>query len=405
MRHDTIHPLMMSISIRKFSATLCMLLCAIGLLAQTEDVAEDEDDDIKSYIDVSKLKKEKLQLGKNAPAIDVAVEPREGDAFAYLPQPGKTAGARHAAQLSLGFTVFNNGTKKLLWEKVVYKYTYNGVAVTKSFITADKKELAVKPAQSAYWQNNRTYHVAGDVLFFEEPLPQTLTVELFFKDYAKPVVITKPLKPYTPAFRLPFKAEDLEEGEFIAGEATHGGNQQVYAYDLTIVGGKNGHLKAKKTDSNPPANSDARVYAKRVYAIADGEIVAVRNDQPENSRPGEKDGGKANEVVVRHGGLIMKYEHFKTGSINPALHEGAKVKAGDFLGLAGNSGRSSGPHLHICVFHIDGSASPLLFSNGYVTGRADYGKPGQPSTWIPLSGLGLPTEKSIVWPGESPPLK
>lgn len=160
-----------------------------------------------------------------------------------------------------------------------------------------------------------------------------------------------------------------------------------------------------KPKTSPETNENVRAYGKRIYAIADGEIVDTRNNEVENSKPGKKDGGKANEVVIRHGDLIIKYEHFQTGSINPALFRaGAKVKVGDFLGLAGNSGRSSGPHLHICVFHTDGSSSPLLFTNGYVTSRQAYSKNTPSSAWIPLNSRGIPTERSLIWPGDASPL-
>jgi murein DD-endopeptidase MepM/ murein hydrolase activator NlpD len=363
-----------------------------------EDVTEDEEDDIKAYIDERKIRKEKLQLGKNAPPVDIALEPREGDAIAYFPQVSDKPNAT-AAQVSIGFTIFNNGTKKITLEKVVYKYNDNGKGITKTFETGGEKGVNVKPGQSGYWQNKRGYHEPGDVLFFDGQVPSSITAELYFADYAKPVIISKPLVKYTPAFRLPFKAEDLEEGEYWTGAASHGGKQQVFAYDLSVVGGKNGRLQGKKEPDGPQTNENVRVYGKRIYAMADGEIVAVRNDQPDNSRPGVKDSGKPNEVVIRHGDFIMKYEHFIKGSISASLRVGTKVKAGDFLGQAGNSGNASGPHLHICVYRVDGTSSPLLFSNGFVLNRQSFSKTTNSSDWIPLKGRGLPTEKSLIWPG------
>jgi murein DD-endopeptidase MepM/ murein hydrolase activator NlpD len=368
----------------------------VSLCQSSDDITEDEEDDIKSYIDESKIKKEKLQSGKNAPTIDIAVEPREGDALAYFPQPGNNA------QVSIGFTIFNNGAKKITLEKVVYKYNYKGKPVTKTFDAKGEKGINIKPGQSGYWQNKRGYHEPGDVLFFEGTVPSTITAELYFSDYTKPVVITKQLVKYATAFRLPFKVEDLEEGEYWAGAASHGGKQQVFAYDLMVVGGKNGRLQGKKDPEGPQANANVRVYGKRVYAMADGEIVAIRNDQPENSKPGVKDSEKPNEVVIRHGDFIMKYEHFIAGSVPSKLKIGDKVKTGDLIGQAGNSGNASGPHLHVCVYHVDGTSSPLLFSNGYVLNRQAYSKTTKPSDWTPLDGNGLTTEKCLIWPGDMP---
>src|SRR5690349_5961513 len=98
---------------RKTFLFFLFFIAAIISFAQgSEDISEDDEDDIKSYIDETKIRKEKLLLGKNAPPIDVALEPKEGDAIAYFPQPGKTPGT-DAAQVSIGFTIFNNGPKKL----------------------------------------------------------------------------------------------------------------------------------------------------------------------------------------------------------------------------------------------------------------------------------------------------
>jgi murein DD-endopeptidase MepM/ murein hydrolase activator NlpD len=48
-------------------------------------------------------------------------------------------------------------------------------------------------------------------------------------------------------------------------------------------------------------------------------------------------------VVVDHGnGLQTRYGHLSR--VN--CHIGQRVKAGDVIGFTGNTGRSSGPHLH-----------------------------------------------------------
>ena len=58
------------------------------------------------------------------------------------------------------------------------------------------------------------------------------------------------------------------------------------------------------------------------------------------------DGGYGNLVIVRHyNGLETYYAHLK--KIN--VYANQKVKAGDFLGLGGSTGRSTGPHLHFEV--------------------------------------------------------
>lgn len=97
-------------------------------------------------------------------------------------------------------------------------------------------------------------------------------------------------------------------------------------------------------------------------AVADGMVVAVKDSIPENI-PGENSravpitletvGG--NHVIVDIGnGRYAFYAHLKPGS--PRVGVGQRVKRGDVLGLVGNSGNSTEPHLH---FHIADANSPL----------------------------------------------
>jgi murein DD-endopeptidase MepM/ murein hydrolase activator NlpD len=67
------------------------------------------------------------------------------------------------------------------------------------------------------------------------------------------------------------------------------------------------------------------------------------------------DGGFGNLVVVRHyNGLETFYAHLSKISVVPDQ----EVKAGDLLGLGGNTGRSFGAHLHFEVRFFDSSINP-----------------------------------------------
>lgn len=55
-------------------------------------------------------------------------------------------------------------------------------------------------------------------------------------------------------------------------------------------------------------------------------------------------GGYGYYVVIRHdNGLETVYGHLKRFTVKP----GQRVKAGEVIGLGGNTGRSTGPHLHL----------------------------------------------------------
>jgi murein DD-endopeptidase MepM/ murein hydrolase activator NlpD len=105
---------------------------------------------------------------------------------------------------------------------------------------------------------------------------------------------------------------------------------------------------------NPEDVHNYRCYGAEVFAVADGHVVAVRNDVPDN--PGKSRtnalpdtlanlGG--NRVVLDlGGGRFAGYYHLKPGSIR--VKAGDTVHAGDVLALVGNSGAPA-PHLHFQV--------------------------------------------------------
>jgi murein DD-endopeptidase len=97
-------------------------------------------------------------------------------------------------------------------------------------------------------------------------------------------------------------------------------------------------------------------------AVANGRIVAVKDGLPENV-PGlnsravpitlETVGG--NHVIIDiGGGRYAFYAHLKPGAIRVKV--GDTVKKGQVIGLVGNTGNSTEPHLH---FHISDGNSPL----------------------------------------------
>jgi len=96
-------------------------------------------------------------------------------------------------------------------------------------------------------------------------------------------------------------------------------------------------------------------YGAEVLAVADGKVVGMRNDL-DDQKPGKLpdpntisiDTVNGNHVVLDiGGGYFAFYAHMQKNSIT--VHVGDQVKKGAVLGKLGNSGNTSGPHLH---FHI-----------------------------------------------------
>ena len=68
--------------------------------------------------------------------------------------------------------------------------------------------------------------------------------------------------------------------------------------------------------------------------------------------------GYGNEILIDHGfGYKTRYAHMSAISVA----EGMKLKRGDCIGESGNSGKSTGPHLHYEVLYRDERVNPMNY--------------------------------------------
>jgi Peptidase family M23 len=153
-------------------------------------------------------------------------------------------------------------------------------------------------------------------------------------------------------------------------------------------------------------NKSYRCYGAEALAVSDAVVVAVKDGIPENI-PGptsravpitlETVGG--NHVILDLGqGRFAFYAHLQPGSIRVKL--GDKVRRGQTLGLVGNSGNSTEPHLH---FHISDANSPLG-SDGLPYALAEFEVQGQGFGWKPAGPqaatekrrMGIPLQNEVV---------
>lgn len=82
-----------------------------------------------------------------------------------------------------------------------------------------------------------------------------------------------------------------------------------------------------------------------IYASAAGSIVVAKNDDGYN-------GGYGNYIVIDHGnGTQTLYAHMSSTAVS-----GGSIGKGDLIGYVGNTGRSTGNHLH---FEVRGGTNPL----------------------------------------------
>ena len=153
-------------------------------------------------------------------------------------------------------------------------------------------------------------------------------------------------------------------------------------------------------------NKSYRCYGSEALAVADALVVATKDGIPENI-PGatsravpitlETVGG--NHIILDLGnGKFAFYAHLQPGSLRVKV--GDKVRRGQVLGLVGNSGNSTEPHLH---FHISDANSPLgseglpyAFASFEVEGKGWGWKPATPRAATEKRQNEMPLELEVI---------
>jgi hypothetical protein len=109
-------------------------------------------------------------------------------------------------------------------------------------------------------------------------------------------------------------------------------------------------------------NASYHGYGADVLAVADGTVVDLKDEIPENV-PGLTSRAVEITMATVAGNYVTLeigesryafYAHLQPGSLR--VRVGDRVRRGDVLGALGNSGNSTAPHLH---FHVSDGNSPL----------------------------------------------
>jgi len=154
-------------------------------------------------------------------------------------------------------------------------------------------------------------------------------------------------------------------------------HSQEFGFDLVKVD-KDMNLSS----NSEKGNETFSFYGEEVIAIADGVITSTFDQLPENPAAGkllpEEDLGKiiaesgylpiagGNHIVIEHPeGEYSFYAHLIPNSIKVKV--GEKIKQGQVIGLLGNSGNSSAPHLHFQLMQgqdpLTARGLPCRFTN------------------------------------------
>lgn len=91
---------------------------------------------------------------------------------------------------------------------------------------------------------------------------------------------------------------------------------------------------------------DLHARSAKVFAMMQGRVIAVGQD---------KVSGKY--VTLQHGNVTVSYCHLSRVSAS----KGQIVKVGEVVGITGNTGRSTGEHLHITIRQKGKYINPKIF--------------------------------------------
>ncbi len=346
-----------------------------------------------------------------APKLDVGVEPAESGSVVYLPLAPRKEGAPKNAQLSLRLDL-KNDEGDAVHATLVHLAFADPAAPSAAF----KIDLDIGAGDTGTW-----FFAPDDTVLLPSPTPKEITVSVYCDGFDEPAAVTRPLTYHrspvaAKSYGFPARAADLRLDEYwvgrSAGHSSAGDGGQLFGYDFGVeaIDWATNTWSKLLPDGSYANNADYRIWGKPVYAMADGEVVSFANDKPTNPNPpadlSPPDPVEGNHFYIQHGDELMLYAHFQMGTLaSDLLSTGAAVSKGDFLGLAGNSGNSSAPHLHIHA--IEGTSAwagplrPIPFHDIQVLDKTETPLTGPNAKWFDVLGRGLPSVVSLIYPEAS----
>ena len=133
--------------------------------------------------------------------------------------------------------------------------------------------------------------------------------------------------------------------------------------------------------------TDYPYYGSPIHAVANGVVVSAINNRPQvppNTSTADNHtlhtaaDFSGNSVIERIGhGVYATYAHMQTGSVRVKV--GQRLRTGEVIGLLGNSGNTTAPHLHFGIVDradFFSNSLPLAFKSFTVQGMAAFGPKG-----------------------------
>ncbi len=206
-------------------------------------------------------------------------------------------------------------------------------------------------------ENNIPTILRNHIKFAGASIPETYDVAV---DTSSPVVLGPPLKGKN------WVAVEISNTSHHRAALDFNGSLRIpqrFAIDWVQIGADD-----ETFSGDSRVNSNYHAYGAEILAVRDGVVVSTKDGSPENT-PGveppenlETAGG--NWILLDMGNnQFALYGHLIPSSLR--VQQGQRVRKGDILGLLGNSGGSSEPHLHFHVANVfDTKNSSTLNAEG-----------------------------------------
>jgi len=173
-------------------------------------------------------------------------------------------------------------------------------------------------------------------------------------------------------------------------------NAQRFAVDFSARLDTSGRTHVGSADRNASYFN----YGQPVVAVGAGTVVAAVDrypDQiPNHNVPVSAEAADGNHVIIKLApGVFAGYAHLKPGSVR--VHLGERVHSGQVLALLGNSGNTTGPHLHFQLMTrpslLDADGLPFVVDRFRLDGRV----PSlQALIDADLAGTPVPIDRSVA---------
>lgn len=208
------------------------------------------------------------------------------------------------------------------------------------------------------------------IVFSSTPAGSTNPIDATLDDFQVPVSQSR-----VPTLSPPFRGGVWLVGDGPGNDSNH--RRSIFAIDGHVYSPERFAIDWEKIGANNDTRNGGSTrnenwwgWGEPILAVADGDVTEAVDEFPDNTPrelpPVTLDNIAGNHIVLRVSqNCFVTYAHLQRGSIR--VRAGDHVHRGDVLGMLGNSGNSTGAHLHLQVTDrnsvLQSHGLPFVFSD------------------------------------------